>query len=376
MAEIQEQLDVFSDIAKNPGKQLDKYVKAGKRVIGVMPYYLPEELVDAAGAVSFGVWGTQGSADEARKYFPPFYCSLCQMSLEMGLNHSLDKLSGLMSSALCDTLKCFTQNWQAGNGQRVPLIFVSQPQNRFSAAGLQYAIDSYTEVKRKVQECCGAIIEDDALSASIKLYNKWRKAMRKFVVLAGQHPALVSVPQRAAVIESSYFMTKAEHLDLVQKLNASLEAEDSDMGDFSPVVLSGIFESIPDIQSMLQDNKISVVADDLAKESRTFAMNVPEDGDPIAALAAGFCGMGNDSILYDPKKNHIEHVVSLAKENKAKGVIILLAKFCDPEEFDAPMIMSACKEAGIPCITVEIDQSTETYEQARTQFETFKDLLK
>ncbi len=376
MADIQKQLNAFTEIAQNPAKQLDKYVDAGKRVIGVAPYYTPEELVDAAGAVPFGVWGMQGPADEARQYFAPFYCSICQMSLEMGLNHTLDKLSGLMCSALCDTLKGFTQNWKAGNGERIPLIFVSQPQNRFSPAGLKYTVDSYKEVKEKVQECCGAIIDDDALFDSIRLYNKWRKAMRKFISLAGQRPTVVSVPQRSDVIEASYFMPKAEHLAMLKDLNEALEAVDPDMGDFSPVVLSGIYENIPDILRMLQENRISVVADDLAKESRTFAMEVSEEGDPITALAAGFCGMGNDSILYDPKKNHIHHVVDLAKENGAKGVIILLAQFCDPEEFDAPFITSACEDAGIPCVTIGIDQSTETYEQARTQFESFKDLLK
>ena len=49
----------------------------------------------------------------------------------------------------------------------------------------------------------------------------------------------------------------------------------------------------------------------------------------------------------------------------------MLAKFCDPEEFDAPYTINACKALGLPTVRVEIDQSTETYEQARTQLETF-----
>ena len=32
-------------------------------------------------------------------------------------------------------------------------------------------------------------------------------------------------------------------------------------------------------------------------------------------------------------------------------------------------------KAGIPVVTIEVDQSTESYEQARTQLETFKELL-
>ena len=74
-------------------------------------------------------------------------------------------------------------------------------------------------------------------------------------------------------------------------------------------------------------------------------------------------------------EEHIEQVVELAKDNAAAGVVILLAKFCDPEEFEAPLVKKALGKAGIPAVTIEVDQSTESYEQARTQLETFADLL-
>ena len=100
MSTINELLENFSQVAADPKAQIEKHLANDKRVIGVGPYYLPEELVYAAGAIPFGVWGRMGTASEARKYFPPFYCSLCQMTLEMGLNHELDKLSGVENSGI------------------------------------------------------------------------------------------------------------------------------------------------------------------------------------------------------------------------------------------------------------------------------------
>ena len=118
-----------------------------------------------------------------------------------------------------------------------------------------------------------------------------------------------------------------------------------------------------------------VVADDLAKESRAFALQIPEDEPPIGALADAFCALDGDSLLYDPEKLHAKKVVDLAKDAQAQGIILLLAKFCDPEEFDAPFVKTACREADIPFLQIEVDQSTETYEQARTQLEAFAELL-
>ena len=374
MATVNETLAELREIADNPGAQLKAHLDAGKRVIGVGPYYVPEELVYAAGAVPFGVWGCVGVADECKKYFPPFYCSICQMTLEMGLNGTLGSLSGMMVTTLCDTLKAFSQNWKAGV-KGVPMIFVSQPQNRDTDFGREYVRASYEGVMKRVEECCGAIIDDESLAAAIKLYNEWRAEMRAFVKLAGTHPAEVSVADRCAVVNSGYYMDKAQHLAKVKALNAALSQLPDSLDGYKKVVLVGIYEDIPALSQILDENNYAVVADDLAKESRAFAVRVSEEGDPLSALANGFCDIEYDSLLFDPKKAHISHVVDLAREADADGVVILLAKFCDPEEFEAPLVSKAVKAAGLPVITVEIDQQTETYEQARTHFETFAEIL-
>ncbi len=375
MADIASMLGAFSEVAAHPSKELDKHLAAGKRVIGVGPYHVPEELVYAAGAIPFGVWGMVGSADEAKKYYPPFYCSICQMTLEMGLKGILDKLSGMMITGLCDTLRASSQNWKAAMGNKVPLIYVTNAQNRFLPAGHKYTVDAYTEVKRRVEECCDTIIDDDQVMAAIKLYNQWRAAMREFVQLAGSHPAEVSNAARVAVVNAGYYMDKAEHLQMVRELNEALAALPESTEGYRKVVLSGIYQDIPAITSILDDNKIAVVADDLAKESRAFARQVPEEGDAIEVLADGWCGLRADTELYDPKKEHIDALVQKAKDSGAGAVVILLAKFCDPEEFEAPLVTRAVRAAGLKCITVEVDQCTESYEQARTQVETLAELL-
>ena len=230
-------------------------------------------------------------------------------------------------------------------------------------------------MKRRVEECCDTIIDDDDLMAAIKLYNQWRAAMREFVKLAGSHPAEVSNTARVAVVNAGYYMDKAEHLQKVRELNEALVQLPESTEGYYKVVLSGIYEDIPAITSILEDSKIAVVADDLAKESRAFARLVPEEGDPIEALADGWCSLRADTELFDPKKEHIDALVQKAKDSGASAVIILLAKFCDPEEFEAPLATRAIRDAGLKCITVEIDQSTESYEQARTQVETLAELL-
>ena len=51
---IEAKIQEFAAIAANPGAQLAKFKAEGKKVVGVMPYYAPEELVYAAGMVPMG----------------------------------------------------------------------------------------------------------------------------------------------------------------------------------------------------------------------------------------------------------------------------------------------------------------------------------
>ena len=64
-----------------------------------------------------------------------------------------------------------------------------------------------------------------------------------------------------------------------------------------------------------------------------------------------------------------------ARARGARGVLIVMTKFCDPEEFDYPLLKRTCEAAGLAVATVEVDRQIVSYEQARTVIETFRDLL-
>lgn len=376
MSELASLISEFDQISKNPSGQLSKWTSNGKKAIGVGPYYCPEEIVYAAGMLPFGVWGSNGTIVEAKQYFPPFYCSIAQRTLEMGMSGALDGLSAIMITTLCDTLKALSQNWTLGV-PHIPAIVVSQPQNRKTQAGIDYAKGSYAEVKEKIEEIAGEPISEEKMKQAIAVYNEWRAAMRAFVLALSKRPSLMSASQRSSVIKASYFMDKKEHTEKVKALTTLLEEAAAEVAQSSvrKVVISGIYADMPGLLGVFDEFNLSIVADDVAKESRSWTYDVPTDVDAIEALAKQFCAIDNCSILFDAKKDRAEHLVSLAKDNQADGVIIVLAKFCDPEEFDIPIIRGALSEAQIPNIVIEVDQQMSSFEQAHTAVQAFTELI-
>ena len=141
---IEALLDKFAAVSAHPKAQLKKYKAEGKKVIGVLPYYAPEELVDAAGMVPMGVWGANDQTiSMAKEYCATFYCTIAQLGLEMLLNGTLDELDGVITPTICDTLRPMSQNIRVAMGGKMPTIFLAHPQNRFAEWGLQFTMDQY-----------------------------------------------------------------------------------------------------------------------------------------------------------------------------------------------------------------------------------------
>ena len=111
----------------------------------------------------------------------------------------------------------------------------------------------------------------------------------------------------------------------------------------------------------------------LTVKSGTITIDAGDDA--LQALADKFAAMDNCSVLYNQDKPRVKWIVDTAKERGAKGVLVVLTKFCDPEEFDYVMIKKACEAAGIPLTLVEVDRQMVQFEQVRTNLETFRDLL-
>lgn len=197
--------------------------------------------------------------------------------------------------------------------------------------------------------------------------------MRKLDEVLAKHPE-VTAQQRSDAFKSAFFMTKEEHTALIEELLASLEAQ-TPAAEKTPILLSGILTDAPGFNAILDDLGLHIVADDVAAQSRQYRTDVPAGDDALTALAQKFADMDNCSVLYNAAKPRVQWIVDTAKARNAKGVLVAMTKFCDPEEFDYVMIKKACEAAGIPVTVVEIDRQMVQFEQARTNIETFRDML-
>ncbi|ETA80094.1 2-hydroxyacyl-CoA dehydratase subunit D [Youngiibacter fragilis] len=362
----------FSDIASNPSAQKVAYLAAGKKVVLVAPVYTPEEIVHSMGAVPIGAWGADCELQEAKKYFPSFICSIMQSILELGIKGAYEGTSGIIIPSLCDSLKTLGQNWKYAVPS-IPFIPMTYPQNRANEFGLAFTKAGYETVIRSLEEVLGSKFDDESLTRSIEIYNEHNDIMRKVSDVLALHPE-VSSTDRSNIFKSATLMLKEDHTALVSELILALETSKPGKSDLR-VITSGIIVDNPSLNAIFDELGIHIVADDVAAESRQYRTDAPAAASALDRLTKKFGLMDNCSVLYDVDKKRADLVVSIAKEKSADGVLVILTKFCDPEEFDYVMVKKACEAAGIPLALIEVDRQMVNYEQARTILETFRDVV-
>lgn len=375
-ANLREVLDVMDRAVKNPNEMIRKFKEeTGGKAVGCFPIYCPEEIVHAGGMFPVGCWGGQTSISAASEYLQAFACSIMQSCMEFTATGVYKELSAALIPAECDTLKALGQNFRLA-APDIKEIIVVHPHQRKEEAGMKFLANEYETIRKQLEEVCGRKITDEQINSSIAIYNENRRIMRMFAKIAGMYPLTITPTVRHLIFKSRFFMLKEKHTELMKQMIDILNGMEKEKFNGKRVILTGIQAEPDDFLELIYENGMVVVGDDLAQESRQVRADVPEEGgDVMRRLAQQWGDMEGCSLAYDPGKGRAQMLVDLAKEMEADGAISCMMKFCDPEEFDFPIIHRSLTKAGFPVLSVEIDQQVTSFEQARTRLQGFAEIL-
>lgn len=374
MSKVEAILSQLKDIAANPKKAMDDYkAETGKGAVGIMPIYAPEEMVHATGYLPMGIWGAQGKTiSKARTYLPPFACSIMQQVMELQCEGAYDDLAAVLFSVPCDTLKCLSQKWKGTS----PVIVFTHPQNRGLEAANKFLVKEYELVKAQLEHYLGVTITNAALERSIAIYNENRQVMREFVKVAADYPQVIDAVSRHAVFKARQFMLKEKHTELVKELIAEVKAMPVQPWTGKKVIVAGILLEPNELLDIFNEFGLAIVDDDLAQESRQIRVDVLDgEGGPLYRMAKAWQQMYGCSVATDTKKGRGKMLMNKMTQTGADAVIIAQMKFCDPEEWDYPVMYREFEERGVKNLMIEVDQEVTSFEQVKTRLQSFVEMM-
>lgn len=364
------ELEIFRKIAANPYDYAGEIKKSGKKIIGTFCSYAPEEIITAAGAVPFRIFGTKDTITRADAHIQAYCCSLVRGGLEDALSGRLGFIDGTVFPHTCDSIQRLSDIWRL-NGKFNFHFDVIMPVKLNTQSARTYMGDVLEKFRRELQESLGVEITEDKLNSSIRVHNRLRENLNKLYDIRMTNPVLISGSDIHSVIKAVMVMDRTDAADATGTLVAQLVNTKQGSSKAKRIFLSGGACIHPDLYSIIEESGGVVVGDELCTGTRYFDGKVSENGDPIKSIADRFCDRLVCPAKYFSNTARGDELLAGVKKTGSDGVIFFYLKFCDPHSFDYPYMAEYMKKADIPNMLLEIEDSSGSEGQLRTRIETF-----
>ncbi|MCP4673846.1 MAG: 2-hydroxyacyl-CoA dehydratase, partial [Desulfobacula sp.] len=235
-----------------------------------------------------------------------------------------------------------------------------------------YMIDVLKKFKNELEAATGKRITDDDLRMSIGTFNKIRENLSEIYELQSLQPGIIKGADLYTLVKGSMIMDKNEAASYLSVIACALKKIKAPENPGKRIIISGSICDSPDIYTAIEEAGGVVVGDDLCTGQRWFDGRIEQkDTDPINAIADRLMTRVICPAKHSDPVTRGNNIVSLAKKNRADGVIFMLLKFCDPHAFDYPYLKDFLENNGIKTILIEIDDQQQSAGQLSTRLETF-----
>jgi bcr-type benzoyl-CoA reductase subunit C len=341
----------------------------GHHAIGYLCTYTPLEVLHAAGLTPVRLLGLSSTISRANAHLPGFCCALARGVTERMLSGELRFLKGVLFAHTCDTMQCVADIWRMSTPPFAVLHF-SLPTVLDQTAALGYTLAELRRLAGALAPYSESPLTEDALRASVVLYNQQRQLLSR---LYAQRERM-TVEQLWLLTISGMLMPVQEHNVLLRSVLQVLEDDALARRDGPALWLIGAVLDDPAVPRLLDEMGARVVGDDLCTGSRYFDAPVDESSEPFAALAEHYLRRASCPAKHEKEQPRIQRLLDTVRSSAAQGVVFVIHKFCEPHAFDYVALAHALRDAGIPCLSLEMDVAVPV-EQLRTRLQAFLEVL-
>jgi len=373
--------DTFRQAAERPLESAKRWKdEHGMKVVGSFPMHFPGELAHAAGTLPVILQEADTPVTVGHGMIFPFYCGFTRSVVDQACKGEFDFLDAIMFGDHCvqvlgaaDIVRSKLPNTRVHFYQLISAM--SDPWSRARARA------TFADLKVGLEELIGRSIDDASIRSSIRLFNRNRTLLRELYDLRRSGRAFITAHQMQMVVQSSMVMDKATHTALLERLLTELRTEVCGPQRGTRVYLSGHFCQAPKpaVLALVEECGGIVVDDDLYHGQRYISTDVDEEGDPLDALAEWYLARNLKvpcPTRVDQNADWEGYLVAAMDRSKAEGMIVLMAKFCEPHMYYYPEIKEAFEARGIPHLLIETEHEMSTLEALRTRIETFLEIVR
>ncbi len=358
-----------------------KEAHPGAKVIGYMPVYVPRELIHAAGMLPVGVLGGGDGLEviQGDAYYQSYICRIPRSTIELGLTGRLDCIDGMLFPSICDVIRNLSGMWKILFKDKYVRYF-DVPQNYQDEVGGQYYEHELEILRHDLGELAGKPISDEALCASIAVYNENRRAINELYAYRAAKPWQAPTSEVYLLIKAGMILPVEEHTAMVRDYLAATAAVERPMRDNARVVINGTFCEQPPLTLIkaIEMSGCYVVDDDFMLVTRWLLEDVDTSGEPLANLSHAFLHhSASTSAKYETTREEKgQFLLRQIKDRGAEGVVFAAPSFCDPALLERPMLQDVLTRHKVPHTAFKYSENTGQMAPIREQAGTFADSIK
>lgn len=360
----------FLDALNVPRAGMESRAAAGERFIGYFCTHTPMELIHAAGFTPVRITGGPGPVEKAYAHLPDFICPFLKRSVEKGLEGEYNFLSGTVQAYTCDAACGTTNIWREITGgvhHVLPLPYNDGPDARkFMKSAILELIN--------ILDAAGGKFSDTRLEQSIDLYGMIRGHLLDLHHRLHSGASALTAKDLYFIHAAGYRMAPAEYLEKLDVLARQLPQSVNPEPSGCPVLLSGSLVESASVYDAIASAGGLVVADDLCSGYRQLVPAKGAGDTPVDQLVDRCMNR-----LPCPSRSRAEarsrQIAGLLVRSRARGVVLIVQKFCTPHLSDYPILSAELKTLGCPSILIEMDEFWQADGQVVTRISGFIEML-
>ena len=343
----------------------------GGMVAAVLPIHYPRSLLRAFHILPVEVWGPpKVDVSYGGAHLQPYVCSIVHNALSFLKAGGLDETDILLVPHTCDSLQGLGSILIDFVRPRQPVFPIYLPRGR-RPEDVDFLAEEFRALYENLARVTGRRPTEDALWAAIRREEAADQALANLY----RHRRALGLGNRDfyRLVRAREFLPAETFTDLARAALAQRQA-DPPRTDRVPVILSGIVPEPMDVLDAIEEMDGEVVADDLACCGRRLYPQGRSE-DPLRYMAERILFGPPDVTRGTPIEDRAAHLLRLAEDTGARGVIFYDVKFCEPELFDLPDLRRRLKDAGLPSVNIEVDIGDPLPHQTITRIGAFLEVI-
>jgi bzd-type benzoyl-CoA reductase N subunit len=367
-------LDELTSIVNNlVNPHIEEWKQQGKKVVGFMCTYVPEEILYAAGILPVRLRAPNCvETTSADVYMSHLNCTFIRSCLEFTLEDKYKFLDGLVFTNSCDHVRRMYDILGEIRPTDFPLLYLISVPHKVNDDLIAWFRDELGRFKQTVEKTFGVEITDASLRNAIDVYNETRSLLRQLYDLRkGKNPPLTGA-ETLSVIVAGFSLPKNKYNELLRQLLDEL-GEREGISDYRARLMiagSGGCDN-PAYLQVMEDLGGLVVTDSLCFGSRYFWEPVEVGNDPLLNLAKAYLNRPSCPRMVDNAGERSDYMKQMVNDFNVDGVVFQRIRYCDLWGGQLLYLEKEMKESNIPMLSIDREYSLGAVGQLRTRVQAF-----